>query len=35
LPDLELAHGIGPNKALRYGAGLLDVVRENASALAR
>jgi ATP-dependent DNA helicase RecQ len=31
--DLELAHGIGPNKAERYGEGLLEVVRENASPL--
>jgi ATP-dependent DNA helicase RecQ len=35
LRDLELAHGIGPNKAERYGAGLLEVVRENASPLDR
>jgi ATP-dependent DNA helicase RecQ len=33
LRELEQAHGIGPNKAERYGAGLLDVVRENASSL--
>ncbi len=24
--DLELAHGIGPSKAEKYGAGLLEVV---------
>jgi len=28
LSELELAHGIGPAKAERYGAGLLAVVRE-------
>jgi ATP-dependent DNA helicase RecQ len=33
LRELELAHGIGPNKAERYGRGLLEVVRENASSL--
>jgi len=28
LSELELAHGIGPSKAERYGAGLLAVVRD-------
>jgi ATP-dependent DNA helicase RecQ len=28
LPDLEQAHGIGPAKAQRYGAGFLAVVRD-------
>lgn len=27
LADLELAHGIGPAKATRYGAEILDVIR--------
>jgi len=26
LTELERAHGVGPNKAARYGAGLLEVV---------
>lgn len=30
LAELELAHGIGPSKAARYGKGLLEVVAENA-----
>ena len=28
LAELEMAHGVGPNKAARYGAGLLRVVAE-------
>ena len=28
--ELEQAHGIGPAKVSRYGAGLLAVVREHA-----
>ncbi|HEX2484672.1 MAG TPA: RecQ family ATP-dependent DNA helicase, partial [Myxococcota bacterium] len=32
LADLELAHGIGPAKAKRYGPGLLEVVRRAAPA---
>jgi ATP-dependent DNA helicase RecQ len=30
-PSLQLANGIGPAKAERYGDGLLDVVRRHAS----
>jgi ATP-dependent DNA helicase RecQ len=30
--ELEQAHGIGPAKALRYGSGLLEVVRRHAPA---
>jgi ATP-dependent DNA helicase RecQ len=29
LAELELAHGVGPHKAARYGAGLLRVVAED------
>ncbi|HUP36136.1 MAG TPA: RecQ family ATP-dependent DNA helicase [Candidatus Limnocylindria bacterium] len=31
LTELELAHGVGPHKAERYGAGLLRVVAEEAA----
>ena len=31
LADLQLAHGIGPAKARRYGAGLLRIVAEHAT----
>ena len=31
LDELEQAHGIGPAKAARYGAGLLEVVRRHAA----
>ena len=30
LSELQLAHGIGPGKAERYGEGLLGVVRDSA-----
>ena len=35
LDDLRLAHGIGPHKVDRYGAGLLAVVAQNAGASLR
>jgi ATP-dependent DNA helicase RecQ len=33
LADLERAHGVGPYKAARYGAGLLEVVAKHAQGL--
>jgi ATP-dependent DNA helicase RecQ len=35
LDDLQLAHGVGPHKAERYGAGLLGVVAAAAGPAAR
>jgi hypothetical protein len=30
MEELQLVHGIGPSKADKYGAGLLEVVRTDA-----
>jgi ATP-dependent DNA helicase RecQ len=35
LDELALAHGIGPAKLRKYGAGLLEIVRDPALSLAR